>query len=569
MSSKDITNIVENKIKALKVKREDILRMDPENALNEIIDFKENIPLVHSFPEQSLYMLMNEAGHGDFLPVLAMASKKQWEYIVDLEIWDRDEIDIKKASYWIGVLSMADPVRLANWLLEDQPDFLTYFLRNKIDVVLREHDEDPSIIGADFITFDDVIYFRVNDDAPDETPFVETKSLINDLLSRIAEKSYPMFQTIIFTSAGVITAEHAENLYRLRNSRLEGNGLLPLHEAIEIYSPFFPAKLKKRYKSVEKTVPEGGFVDESGNISSSFLMDVFSVDNYFTGSETFSNEFISLCNRIIVADKKGVKTRGDLESVAKRVSGTLKLGAEIVGGKKGEEVNSGFIWNVFSSYSLVDIFKAGNTKIREIREKVLSWQRDSWLIKNGFKISFLGEKWLGIVGGMLVFPAVYFNKDESKNEIYRPFNSLEEAESTEFEIEAVRAVDALFGLMGLKEVNADEYSLGWESFILTLWARDWLDKDEIRLESIEMESFKKFFDWLWIQDGDKRIIGKDKKQDFLNWLVRTTEIEPEYLITKLGKTFDDLFSDLEAEYQNVETKNLDAKFISFFLVEDH
>ena len=568
MSSKKGLEIVEHKIKALKAKREDILKMDPEDALNEIIDFKENIPLVHSFPEQSLYMLMNEAGHEDFLPILAMASKKQWEYIIDLEIWNRDEIDIKQASYWLGLMDMADPVRLANWLLEEQSDFLSYFLRNKIDVVIREHDEDPSIIPDDFITFDDVIYFKVLDDQPGEKPFMETKSLIYDLLSRIADKSYPMYQTIIFISAGVINAEHAENLYRERNSRLEGKGLLPLDEAIEIYAPFIKSGLKNRYKDVLKSESESSAIDDKGNIDSSFLMNVFSMDNYFADTETFSSEFISLCNRIIVADKKGVKTRGDLEHIAKRVSGTLRAGAQIIAGLTDKDTDDVLIWNIFSKYSLIDVFKAGNTKIKDVREKVLKWQRSSWLVKNSLQISFLGEKWFGIAGGMLVWPPVYFNNYKKGSQIYRPFNSLDEIMETESEIDSMAALDDLFALMGIKNINIKEFSLGWENFILTLWARDWLHMKDDVLEPVSLENFRKFFDWLWIKEDGVRFIGRDKKQDFLNWLVRTAEIEPDLLIGKLGNVFDDLFELLENEYRHVETKSLDAKYINFFLVKE-
>lgn len=92
MTKKNALSIVEQKIEALRKKRESIFKMDPEKAMEEILDFNESYALVHSFPEQSLYMLMHEAGHEDFLPILSMATKKQWEYIVDLEIWEKNRL---------------------------------------------------------------------------------------------------------------------------------------------------------------------------------------------------------------------------------------------------------------------------------------------------------------------------------------------------------------------------------------------------------------------------------------------------------------------------------------------
>ncbi|MGM0419238.1 MAG: DUF6178 family protein, partial [Thermodesulfobacteriota bacterium] len=565
MTQKNVSNLAEEKIKAVKKKKEEILKLEPEEALNEILDFRESLPLVHSFPEQSLYMLMHECGYEDFLPVLAMASKKQWEYIIDQEIWDRDEIDIHKASYWLGVFHMADPARLANWLLNDQDEFLTYFLRNKIDVVIREHDEDPSIIPDDFRTFDDVIYFKVFENEESQQLPVDITSLVYDLFSRIADESYSLFQTLIFTSAGVINAEHAENLYRLKNARLEEKGLLPLHEAIEVYAPVSPEDLPLRKEKVHDEQKSRFFVDENGNIDSWSIMDIFSAENYFTDFE-FAAEFVSLCNKVIVADKKGVKTREDLSKVVKRVSGILKAGAQLIGGFHENDTNKALISNIFSKYYITDIFRAGHSAIRGVRDKILTWQRSSWMVKNSFNISFLGETWMGITGGLLVWPPVYYDNFETSDEIYRPFGCIDDIEKINSEVEKIIALDDLLGLINIKSIKVKDATLTWENFLLTLWARDWLHFDDTCLEPVKLEDFKKFFKWLWSEDDNKGLIGKDKKQDFLNWVVRTSEIDPDLMVKRLGTVFDQLFEAAESEFKDLDPKYLDPKYINIFLV---
>lgn len=565
MAEKKNLSIVEKKIEALRTKRESIHKKEPDKALEEILDYNECHALVHSFPEQSLYMLMHEAGHEDFLPVLSMATKKQWEYIVDLEIWEKDEIDISRASYWLGILHMADPKRLADWLLDDQEDFLTYFLRNRIDVVLREHDEDPSLIPDDYITFDDVIYFKVLESAEDKTLPIEIKSLVTDILARIADRSYRDFQTVIFISAGVINAEHSEHLFRFRNSRLEEKGLIPSHEAIEIFAPVNLKKIIKR--SENRSLPGKVIFDEQGNFNSGELADIFSVNNYFLESDDFSLEFVALCNRIISAEQKKIRTREELSRLVKRVSGVLKIGAQYLGNFDEKTGEKKLMESVFSNYYTSDLFRAGNTLIRNLRDKVLKWQRNSFIMKNSLSLSFLGERWFGVTGGLIAWPAVYFDNYETSANIYKEFSSIDEIRKTETEVDNLAAVDDLLGLMAVKEIRTDDLFINWQNFILTLWARDWLHLEESVFEPVKTDDFKKFYKWLWVEDNGIKTPGKEKKQDFLNWIVRITEINPELLLERLGPVFDELFELLEDELGNVDLKNIDPKYISLFILK--
>lgn len=48
--------------------------MEPDKALAAIINEPESVALVHSIPEEDLFILMHDVGVYDFLPVLAMAS---------------------------------------------------------------------------------------------------------------------------------------------------------------------------------------------------------------------------------------------------------------------------------------------------------------------------------------------------------------------------------------------------------------------------------------------------------------------------------------------------------------
>ena len=61
--------------KQLQEKRQQILALAPREALDRILQDPQQLPLVHSFPEQDLYFLIHDIGPEDALPLLALASE--------------------------------------------------------------------------------------------------------------------------------------------------------------------------------------------------------------------------------------------------------------------------------------------------------------------------------------------------------------------------------------------------------------------------------------------------------------------------------------------------------------
>ena len=102
----------------LQEKRQQLMALDPKDAMERILQDSQPLPLVHSFPEQDLYFLIHDIGPADALPLLSLASDKQWEHIVDLEAWQKDQIDENSVSRWLGLLLDEDPNRFIRWFLE-------------------------------------------------------------------------------------------------------------------------------------------------------------------------------------------------------------------------------------------------------------------------------------------------------------------------------------------------------------------------------------------------------------------------------------------------------------------
>jgi hypothetical protein len=234
----------------LREQREKILNLPAEKALDEIIDMSAPVPLIHSFPEQDFYFLINDIGMPDALPLLSMASDRQWEYLLDVDIWNKDRIDMQAVTKWMDLLIQADPNRFVKWFGNDKIEFFKLYLFNNIRLFIREHDQDPSDFGEGFITFDDVYYFRVMDypteQKPDDSDQPDRQAMLSRLLSLMVAQDHLIYQKILHETFAILPSESEEEFYRMRNIRLAEKGFLPFDEAVGIYQPVKPDKIKAR-----------------------------------------------------------------------------------------------------------------------------------------------------------------------------------------------------------------------------------------------------------------------------------------------------------------------------------
>ena len=91
--------------------RKEILSLPAEKALSRIVDSPQPAAIVHSFPEEDFYFLINNIGAEDSLQLLSLASDKQWEYILDIEVWEKDRISINNVTKWLDLFIKADSQR--------------------------------------------------------------------------------------------------------------------------------------------------------------------------------------------------------------------------------------------------------------------------------------------------------------------------------------------------------------------------------------------------------------------------------------------------------------------------
>ena len=563
------------RIKQFAEQRRELLSLPPETALDRILDAAAPVPLVHSFPEQDLYYLINDIGPEDALPLLAMTSDKQLDYILDAEVWTGDRIDLKTTTRWLNLLLQADAKRSIHWLVREKTDFLEFYLNKNLEVIIREHDQDPSDFGDSFFTMDDMFYVRILDDpsvdAADEIVEKARKDTIRKLLTDIAAQDFITYQKILMESPALIPTETEEETYRLRNVRLAEKGFLPFDEAVGVYQPLAAEDLHmRRQKQViretfDEILPPAPFypvqIMNDNNLFSEALRKIHSNPVL----QQLQTEFAGLCNQVIVADRKKIQTRQELKTAVDKVCGYVTIGLrKLVSGVDLPESDQAADW--MQSATLSDIFRVGFGAALDLKWRAERWRKDAWFEKKALPLSFWGEEWLGMLGGLLIKKPLCFDNYRS-GELYREFNSLEDIRAAGSELDAVIAFDDLLDGMDL-QIETPYRFMTHKNMVLTVWARHCLGMSEA-FGPIAVDRFKTFFDDLFIRepgsDPEKpRQTKMDTKTSLLDWLSLKSGMPSLDISRRLGDTLEDLFQEIESELGSVSKEDIDPKFIYLF-----
>jgi len=579
MNKRDEYNPEVKRAAGLLSQRKEILALSSEKALDRIFEAKHPAALVHSFPEADFYFLVNDIGIHDALEILALASDRQWEYILDIELWEKDRIDINSVTRWLDILFQAAPGRFIKWAIEKQPEFIEYYLYKNIKVAIREHDEDPSALGKDLVTIDDIFYIRITDDyyAPVESG-METEEgdyrekreeFIKKMLEKIAEYDYEKYRNILFETMTVLSAEMEEEFYRLRNVRLEEKGFLPFYEAVGVYASLKPEKLAVRKKIAKSR-------DESDSLMPVPLypFGMLKEDNLFAMSlkriesdkilNDLQAEFAGLCNRIISADQKSIKSRDELKEIVKKACGYLSIGLGRMTAE-GRKPDINRTAALIEKYHLEHLFRTGFGLALELKERADKWMKRSWFGGQGLSLGFWGEEWMGVLGGLLIKKPLYFDNYKT-GYIYREFLSLSDITESRKTLEEIIACDDLLSLIGTDIKHVNGRSLNFKNLLLTLFTgyRIGLPKEAVHLP---YDDFTRFFATLWTGRGKSRRIDFSIKESFLSWLTERTGLNSSVITRQLGRVFDDLFGEIESEYKKVAQHDLDPRYINLFLVQ--
>jgi hypothetical protein len=359
--------------------------------------------------------------------------------------------------------------------------------------------------------------------------------------------------------------------------RLAEKGIVPFDEAVGIYQPATPETLARRAPhgrpagadrpAATLPVPAYPLRELPGDTLFGRALAVVESPAALPGLQL---EFANLCNRIIVADHRTIRDREQLRPVVAKACGYLSLGLEQLKDRGEEAVATARAAAHLLRHPLSDIFRLGFGTALKLKWEAERWLAGSWFGKAGLRLTFWGEQWMGVMGGVLLKKPLYYDNYRT-GVLYREFASPDDLAQTERVLREVQAVDRLLGLLGPQiPPSGRPAGLTWKSLLLTRWVRHRLGLDAHQLQPLAVQAFRPFFDRLFGGAGaaaEPRKIPDALKADFLAWLSEETGLRDHELSESYGGIFEALFRELEVEYGRVDASDLDPRFVQLFLLK--
>jgi len=573
-TNETIPPIVAQKLKALREFRNKLIGLSPEEALDQIISSDQPAALVHSIPAQDLLVLIHEIGHNDALPILSLASERQWSYLMDAQIWKRDRMCMTETTRWLYLLLKSEPNRFIQWVLNQEPIFFHFYLYQNLDILALQEDEDFSDLPDSFFTLDNVYYVSVSDYRLSQPLDRDTEELREEFFleffKRLAAFDHIEYQKILLKASAVIPAEDEEESFRMKNVRLESFGYLPFEEAIGLYQPIHDKQFKPH------NVYQENDADEAINIpqlpiqsipGGNFFYEILSILESDLHISNLHVQFAHLCNQIISADNLIVTSREILSKVVKKACGYIHIGIESLLDSRSPDPEA--LKQIVTKYPVKHLFQWGYGQVLKVKWQADSWYRHSFIHGQGLPLSFWGEKWMGFVGGMLL-KRPRFYADFSEGELYREFNSMAEVKQVQNALKQIIAFDELLSFLPVDLKTASDDQLNLNNMLLTLFARDQL-KLSHQILPIPIDQFEPFYKSMWQvnTDNSQTEIHPIFKKSFIQWFSKQTRFETEYLEHRLGAAFNQLFVDIYTEMHDISFDDLSPQHVYLFLLSDN
>ena len=214
-------------------------------------------------------------------------------------------------------------------------------------------------------------------------------------------------------------------------------------------------------------------------------------------------EFANLCNQIIVADHKTIRERDQLRDIVKKACGYLSIGLERLS-EKTEKPDPHRTAGLITRHPLQQIFRVGFGEALKLKWRAEKWLDQCWFAGSGLRLTFWGEHWLGVLGGLLIKKPLFYDNYKT-GVLYREFASLEEIRATEDIFNRIKDVDDLLSLMAIEIDHPASYGfLTYKNLLLTLWSADYLNLPGRKLRPVDLKKFRKFFKALLPGAADAR-----------------------------------------------------------------
>jgi hypothetical protein len=394
-----------------------------KDRIDLILMSDDSKALVQALPEEEVYWTIKERGRTDSLSIISRTSHEQFQYLIDVDCWNRDEIDFNNIAEWYLLLGKCNEVKVVEWFEKADERFLISTLKRFMGIakieseadILEEYENMPND------TLDNVYYFQFADD--------ESKQVLMPLLNVLYKYDSSLFYSLVEGILYDFIAEADEEAFRWRQVRISEKGFPVIDEALEVYQYVADRDieaLKKKFNNQSE-------LNRESRTSFRYLLAVENAPSFFSSTiKNISDDndlhdiqkyIINLANKIIMADCLEIRELEDKKKAIEKAEGYINIGLELI---SEEDISKAA--DVLASVHPLELFRIGYSSGLKLKNKL-----KEYIIKHGEQIlSFTDVACSEVMSGLLEKRPKYFEGLKEKGSItLRDFKNISEIKYTD------------------------------------------------------------------------------------------------------------------------------------------
>lgn len=345
-----------------------------------------------NIPLQPLYVSLLSAPSEQVATVLPKLSPRQRQALLDLDLWNRDTVDVFSFEFWLEAYSKCKDDSIVKEFVESD-DFILY-LKSRINIHTFDA-EDPQYPDHDnyFLTDDSLLLIEYGEDYAYAN---ELKYFVRHYYDTYGvENAYTSLFKLINDSFSFLQ----ETEYTSKKERLRDFGFVDYYDARESLHPFLSFKsLDKFIEQKQKIEASVDTLARSQSLHSSALVQFDKeMENILLELSKVENEkrqqylhfnFVRLINANITLNDSLRGGRVELSNIGKKTKAALDLGLQYAKTKRGLEKEE----SIFDFFDFTEVYKIGATLWELIQRKINKGVRSSGLSKEE-RDMFFGSWW--------------------------------------------------------------------------------------------------------------------------------------------------------------------------------
>lgn len=396
--------------------------------------------LIQALPPEEVFWMVRQRGVEDCLPLIARTSHEQFQYLIDLDCWKRDQLDPAACLSWYRMLGRCNQAKVLEWFAQADDSLLVAALKQYVRVykIQEETDISEEYDAMPPCTADGVNFFRfVSEDAR-----LVLLPLLTTLMNHDAGRYRSLIEGIIWDAR----VEAEDEALRWRQSRIAEYGFPLFDDALAIYEPLSEPELRR----MKPAAPEYPPVDRcaghfplryaiADSMLPGFLRRTLEADEACDVPDAFEQYFVATANRVMVADGLEVNELDDVRRALRKTAGCVSIGLEHLSGG-----NPAAARTLLARHHTQLLFRCGHGLIAAASGILRRHRGRIWIADAGRFIAFYGtplaDTALGLVRSR---PQFYEGLVDEGGTGYRDFQSLHEVEAARDTANLLVAADCL------------------------------------------------------------------------------------------------------------------------------